>query len=230
MSDGKALDIVVPEVGTRAPRVNGDIADFLANHPDLELGGSQGYIIERRKHMEVFALHRLPKFKVNPIRDVEFTAIRGPHGTIPIRVLYPNNGEPRRGEGKMGGIIYFHGGGYCTGSVDEFENGLRLLAEESACIVGPSPTFMYVAPGKQPCAGLASLPPAAVVTNGYDPLRDVGLAYAGKLRAVGGLARWRHYADLTHGWVQMTAWSAAARDAARDVGLIVRDMLYGQSD
>ncbi|AEO60496.1 hypothetical protein MYCTH_2069956 [Thermothelomyces thermophilus ATCC 42464] len=345
MSDGKALDIVVPEVGTRAPRVNGDIADFLANHPDLELGGAQGYTIERRKHMEVFALHRLPKFKVNPIRAVEFTAIRGPHGTIPIRVLYPDNGEPRRGEGKMGGIIYFHGGGYCTGSVDEFENGLRLLAEESACIIfapdyrlapefpyptqldefdavidwvldgaaqqrgvdrtrlvaagdgaggslatavcmrrrdegkhpvaaqvllypatslptdtpaaeenragfylqfngifgfadhylphtisGPSPTFMYVAPGKQPCAALASLPPAAVVTNGYDPLRDVGLAYAGKLRAVGGLARWRHYADLTHAWLQMTAWSAAARDAARDVGLIVRDMLYGQSD
>ncbi|KAL2169003.1 hypothetical protein VTG60DRAFT_6576 [Thermothelomyces hinnuleus] len=318
MSDGKALDIVVPEVGTRAPRVKRGIADFLANHPDLELGGAQGYIIERRKHMEVFALHRLPKFKVNPIRAVEFTAIRGRHGTIPTRVL--------RGEGKMGGIIYFHGGGYCTGSVDQFENGLRLLAEESACIIfapdyrlapkfpyptqldefdavidwvldgaaqhrrvdptrlvaagdgaggnlatavllypatslptdtlaaeenrsgfylqfngifgfadhylphtinGPSPTFMYVAPGKQPCARLASLPPAAVVTNGYDPLRDVGLAYAGKLRAVGGLARWHHYADLTHGWVQMTAWSAAARDAARDAGLIVRDMLYG---
>lgn len=137
MSDGNALNIVVPEVGARAPMVNGGIADFLANHPDLELGGSRGFISERRKHAEVFGIHKLPKSKINPIRDVEFTAIRGPHGTIPIRVLYPNHGEHKRVEGKMGAMIYFHGGGYCTGSVDEFENGLRLLAEESACIVRP---------------------------------------------------------------------------------------------
>lgn len=29
------------------------------------------------------------------------------------------------------GLIYFHGGGYTVGSVDEFENGLRNLAELS---------------------------------------------------------------------------------------------------
>lgn len=28
-------------------------------------------------------------------------------------------------------MIYFHGGGYTVGSVDEFENGLRIVAEES---------------------------------------------------------------------------------------------------
>ncbi|KAL2158706.1 hypothetical protein VTH06DRAFT_4188 [Thermothelomyces fergusii] len=349
MNDGETVDIVVPQVGARAPMVNGGIADFLANHPDLELGGGQGYTVERRKHMEVFALHRLPKSKVNPIRDVEFTAIRGPHGTVPIRVLYPDSGEERRrAGGELGGIVYFHGGGYCTGSVDEFENGLRLLAEVSACVIFapdyrlapefPYPTqldefdavidwaldgaarqrgvdparllaagdgaggnmatavclrrrdegkrpvagqlllypstdlpagtpaaeenrtgfylqangifgfadhylphgsvnpsaatpasttyFAYIAPGRLACARLAALPPAAVVTNGYDPLRDVGVAYAGKLRAVGGLAHWRHYADLTHGWLQMTAWSAGARDAAREVGRLAGEMAY----
>ena len=29
-------------------------------------------------------------------------------------------------------MIYFHGGGYTVGTVDEFENGCRLLAEESS--------------------------------------------------------------------------------------------------
>lgn len=68
------------------------------------------------------------------------------------------------------------------------------------------------------------------MTGGYDPLRDVGVVYAGKLGAVGGLVCWRHYADLTHGWLQMTAWSAAARDAACDVGSIAREMVYGPGE
>ena len=33
---------------------------------------------------------------------------------------------------KQAALIYFHDGGYTVGSVDEFENGLRLLAELSS--------------------------------------------------------------------------------------------------
>jgi acetyl esterase/lipase len=125
----------IPAIGTRAHRVNGAVADFFANHPNLELGGIKGFTVERQTHMEIFALHKLPATKVNPIGEVEFTAIRGPHGTIPVRVLYPSSGEERRRGGQAGALIYFHGGGYSVGSVDEFENGLRLVAEESACQV-----------------------------------------------------------------------------------------------
>lgn len=32
-------------------------------------------------------------------------------------------------------MICFHGGGYTIGTVDEFENGLRIVAEESGCQV-----------------------------------------------------------------------------------------------
>lgn len=125
----------IPNIGTRAHMVNGAIADFLANHPALELGGEKGFCVERRQHMEVFALHKIPQSKVNPIGEVEFTAIRGPHGTIPFRVLYPRSGEGRRQKGDAGALVYFHGGGYSVGTVDEFENGLRLVAEESGCQV-----------------------------------------------------------------------------------------------
>jgi acetyl esterase/lipase len=52
-----------------------------------------------------------------------------------VRVLYLRSGEERRRKGEAGALIYFHGGGYTVGSVDEFENGLRYLAEQSGCQV-----------------------------------------------------------------------------------------------
>jgi acetyl esterase/lipase len=41
-----------------------------------------------------------------------------------------------------------------------------------------------------------------VYTSGFDPLRDVGVEYASKLREAGNEVRWRHYGDMTHGWLQ----------------------------
>lgn len=68
---------------------------------------------------------------------------------------------------------------------------------------------------------LKEQPPAAVYTSGFDPLRDVGVEYASKLDEAGVKVQWRHYETMTHGWLQMTAWSdeavAAVKDAAEDV-------------
>lgn len=107
------------------------IQTFLSEHRSLTLGGPDGFISERQHHSNVFGIQFLPSSKQSPIHKVEFTAVRGPHGTIPIRVLYPTSGEERRQRGEAAALVYFHGGGYTVGSVDEFENGLRLLAEES---------------------------------------------------------------------------------------------------
>lgn len=120
----------IPKTGNRS-QLNVTVSSFLEQFPALHLGGQEDFHDERSKHLGIFGIHGIPKDKVNPIHDVEFTAIRGPHGTIPIRVLYPSSGEEHRKSGKAGGLIYFHGGGYTIGSVDEFENGLRLLAELS---------------------------------------------------------------------------------------------------
>nr|CDP24865.1 Putative protein of unknown function [Podospora anserina S mat+] len=136
-----------PPIGTRSRRPNGALEDFLDNNPDLELGGSKGFITERAHHQKIFGIHNLKK-GVNVIGSVEFTAIRGPHGTIPIRILYPESAEDWRDRGEAGALIYCHGGGYTVGSVDEFENGLRLVAERSGCQVycfdyRPAPEFRY---------------------------------------------------------------------------------------
>ncbi|KAK3947305.1 Alpha/Beta hydrolase protein [Pseudoneurospora amorphoporcata] len=334
----------IPTVGPRARDLHYSIRDFLSAHPLLELGGQEHFTVERRRHQDVFGLHALPKDKIHPIDDVEFTAIRGPHGTIPIRVLYPASGKDSRNKGRAGALIYFHGGGYTVGSVDEFENGLRLVAEESGCqvyaveyrlapefkypvqldeysavidwvqgeggktrgvhpdkVLGGgdsaggnmtaaiclrrmdegrkplagqvllypearlpfdtpaatennsslylecngifsfasnylprsediSPQDRYISPGMQSVQDLRGQPPAAVFTSGYDPLRDVGCEYANKLSQAGVQTRWRHYDNLTHGWLQMTAWSGAAEQAVKDVAQEVKRLAGAASN
>jgi acetyl esterase/lipase len=46
-----------------------------------------------------------------------------------MRVLYPKSGEERKDRDEAGALVYFHGGGYTVGNVDEFENGLKGVAE-----------------------------------------------------------------------------------------------------
>ncbi|KXX76203.1 putative sterigmatocystin biosynthesis lipase/esterase stcI [Madurella mycetomatis] len=62
---------------------------------------------------------------------------------IPTQVLCPSSGEARRSRGESGALVYFHDGGYSVGSVDEFENGLKLVAEVYAVYYRLAPEFRY---------------------------------------------------------------------------------------
>ena len=121
----------IPWTGSRG-HLDDSISAFLKQFPDLHFGGQEDFHDECFKHLEVFGIHKFPKDKAHTIREVEFTAIRGSHGTNPIRILYPGSGEDNRKSNKACGLIYFHGGEYTVGSVDEFENGLRMLPELSS--------------------------------------------------------------------------------------------------
>ncbi|KAI8964195.1 Alpha/Beta hydrolase protein [Daldinia sp. FL1419] len=327
----------IPTTGNRTTLAP-SIKSFLEQHPQLRLGGNEDFHTERRHHLEVFGFHQLDRGKRAPIDHVHFDGVRGRHGTIPVRLFYP---QGHKEDQKLPALIYYHGGGYTVGSVDEFENGLRLLAEAAGIITigveyrlapefpfptqldeyedvlqwtrGPDgnrlgidpdrvlgggdsaggnmtaalclrlkdekkpplkaqillypearlpfdtpaatennsgyylecngifsfadhylprapdaafpPSHRYISPGMQPVEELAGVPPAAVFTCGFDPLRDVGVEYAAKLRRAGNKVVWCHYPQLTHGFLQMAPWSAEAEDAVGEVARVVRELV-----
>jgi acetyl esterase len=61
---------------------------------------------------------------------------------------------------------------------------------------------------------LSGLPPAYVLTCGYDPLRDEGKAYADRLRAAGVEAEEVCYDDMIHGFLLLRAVVPDEADAA----------------
>ncbi|MET7398811.1 alpha/beta hydrolase [Dactylosporangium sp. NPDC005572] len=77
----------------------------------------------------------------------------------------------------------------------------------------------YVTPMYAPSH--ANLPPTILVTNGFDPLRDVGHAYARKLAAAGNNLTYVHNPDLTHGFPQFTRYSAACHRATEELADLI---------
>jgi len=72
---------------------------------------------------------------------------------------------------------------------------------------------------------LHGLPPALVVTAGFDILRDEGEAYAEALRAAGIAVRHRRFAGLVHGFLHMTGVARAAREATAAIAREWRALL-----
>ena len=72
---------------------------------------------------------------------------------------------------------------------------------------------------------LGGLPPALVVTAGFDILRDEGEAYAAALRASGTPAESLRFPSLVHGFLHMTALSLGARGAVETIARTWRALL-----
>lgn len=71
---------------------------------------------------------------------------------------------------------------------------------------------------------LSGLPPALVVSAGYDPLRDEDIAYYEKLRAHGNAAEHLHYPGMIHGFINMPGVVDAARDCLEACGTRLRQV------
>ncbi len=66
-------------------------------------------------------------------------------------------------------------------------------------------------------ADLSGLPPAIVITAGFDPLVDEGAQYAKRLNADGVNTIYKCYDSLAHGFTAFTAVSPAADAACREI-------------
>ena len=66
---------------------------------------------------------------------------------------------------------------------------------------------------------LSGLPPAHILTAGFDPLQDEGKAYAERLRAAGVHVHHDHYPDMIHGFIGMTGMLDTSREALAAAGL-----------
>ncbi|GAA4702359.1 alpha/beta hydrolase [Brevibacillus fulvus] len=68
-------------------------------------------------------LQHLPPLELRPIVDkTEDFSIPGPGGEIPVRIYTP------RSAGQLPLFVYFHGGGFVAGSIEEFDHFCRWLA------------------------------------------------------------------------------------------------------
>ena len=78
-----------------------------------------------------------------------------------------------------------------------------------------------------PLSAGAGLPPAYVVTAGFDPLRDEGRAHADALEAAGVPVTRDDRDGQVHGFVRMTAVMSDARPVLHDVGEFLKSHLGG---
>jgi acetyl esterase len=65
---------------------------------------------------------------------------------------------------------------------------------------------------------LAGLPPAYVITAGYDPLLDEGRAYAERMAREGVQVAYREYADMVHGFILFGGVLDTANAAVAECG------------
>ncbi len=73
---------------------------------------------------------------------------------------------------------------------------------------------------------LRDLPPAYIATAGFDPLRDEGDEYAGRLRSAGVPVHHARHPSLVHGFIGLVDAIPAAADALRSAAEALRAALH----
>lgn len=72
---------------------------------------------------------------------------------------------------------------------------------------------------------LSGLPPAAILTAQYDPLRDIGKAYGDKLEESGVPVWYKNYDDLIHGFANFRSFVPEAQKAVEDGAMELKKWL-----
>jgi len=111
----------------------------------------------------------------------------------------------------------FGEGYFLTTEAARYFHSLYFRTDEDAQNVYASPLL----------ADLGGLPPALVVTAGYDPLRDQGQAYARKLAVAGVRVDYRCYGGMIHGFLNMAGLLDKGRELIADTAAYLGENLKG---
>ncbi|WP_350431902.1 alpha/beta hydrolase [Shewanella sp. H8] len=66
---------------------------------------------------------------------------------------------------------------------------------------------------------ISESPKSYILTLGYDPLRDDGIAYAQRLKATGINTQHQHFDDCMHGFISITKLSSHAQQATHNIAM-----------
>jgi len=115
-------------------------------------------------------------------------------------------------------------------SVDSLADGFMLTRDaiawfhgEYATKAGGDVKDLRISPLLAP--DFVGLPPALVVTAGFDPLRDEGLAYADALEKAGVRVVRKQYDTLIHGFFNLTGLHEPSAKAVSEVGRLLRGLV-----
>lgn len=86
----------------------------------------------------------------------------------------------------------------------------------------------YACPGE--AEDLEGLPPAVMITAGFDPLRSEGRAFSARLRASGVEVVELHFAGQVHGFIALPVALVQGREAVRRSAAALRRIFDGSSD
>jgi acetyl esterase len=125
--------------------------------------------------------------------------------------------------------------GMDTGSYEQFAEGYFLTAKSMAWFWDAYLPDLerrsepFASPLRASDEQLAGLPPAFVIVDEADPLRDEGEAYAARLRSAGVAVTTVRYDGITHDFMMLTPLSAtrATRAAVAQAIAVLRDALHG---
>lgn len=76
---------------------------------------------------------------------------------------------------------------------------------------------------------LSKLPPALIITGGFDPLRDEGEAYGERLKKSGIPAKVSRYEGMIHGFTSMDGVLDKAKEAMDEIGMHLRGIFQNKS-
>ncbi|MFC8849163.1 MULTISPECIES: alpha/beta hydrolase fold domain-containing protein [unclassified Micromonospora] len=110
-----------------------DIADLLRRmeaDPTFQRPSGDDVEQARRDH-EMDAVRFTPLRQRPPVATIENTAVPGPAGAIPVRVYRPAATAARR----RPTLLWIHGGGWVTGSLETGDIAARVLAEQAELVV-----------------------------------------------------------------------------------------------